>query len=186
MLMLIDDFSRGPYSVVLPSAGTRQSYQSTGNLNFPVRRVILQASEGGPKQKASLEIGKGHLMLGTGALLKHAMWILYGVDKQDRPNQWSHDLRKCKGIRFHFDFNTLRVGVTIQIGSDNGGSAQNSGFVDPQPSGPFTFDLLFARFIAQPGYIAPAMDTVNKIHFILQSAATNGGNDYVIRKLEVF
>jgi hypothetical protein len=184
--MLIDDFSHGPHSVTLTSSHTEQSYQDTGNPNFPVRRVILQAAEGGPHQTAALDIGRGHLMLGTGALVKHAMWILYGVDRHDRPNQWRHDLRRFTGIRFHFDFNTVRLGITIQLGSDNGGSAQNSGFVDAHPSGPLTFDLRFADFIAQPGYIAPAMNTVNKIHFILQSGDTNGGNDYVIRRLEVF
>lgn len=182
--MLIDDFSKGPHTVTLTASGMDTSHQKTGNPNFPVRRTILQVQHGGRRQTATLDIDKGYLMLGTGALQTHALWLYYGVDTEDKPHPLGLNLSKFKGIRMYFDFSNLNLNVTVQ-GVSSGGAAQLPQNIG-QGFGPFTIDYPFAGFVTLPGHGPLAMNKVDAIHFIVQSGSTHGGNDYVIRKLELF
>jgi hypothetical protein len=177
--ILIDDFTTGPVTLQVPVTGFLENRTQPGAAIAGGVRCTMFDVTGNPYQRAAtLDIRDGRLVVDTGVLTDHAIWLLYGWDENCEPAGLDLDLSAyVESGAFRFDFAGLDRGTAgaIVVWGNNGTSAIPFG-VDTVAN-----DFAYARLSDFVG--DDVWSHVQHIGIVIQTGGVAPGHDYAIRSI---
>ena len=203
--LVIDNFTEGTYNASLIS-GNNLNYQSgsTGSIVGGKRSTYLAiTSDFNQTPGATLDIGRGRLILDTGVRVYHRLEVGYGYDET---LLWRYfplrlnlrpDLSPYTRFRINFNFSDNIQGdnFNIQVGTapgsldglPGGGISQAGVSTLPVGTSPFSFELPFDSFVGVGGPVAGAaadFHSIDTILLIFQTGSPGGASDFAIHSIE--
>src|SRR5262245_399412 len=185
---LIDDFSHGPYNVMLRDGSIKQQQvDPTGGLHI-VRGVRQTVFTVGPDNKFNqptiLHIRRRQpMIIDAGIKSPWSLYLVYGVDANGEYSPLNLSLVGYDKFRVYFDSAdlTISMGMTIYSGDNNGASMSKA--VVPVASGDsFYADFPFSEF--RPTGPNPIdWSDLDTIVVLFQAGTATQANDFAVRSI---